>query len=265
MGADFVRAALAAGDAVVAAGRDTSAVASALGGNDELLVVKLDVTSRPDAEAAVEAAVEQFARIDVLVNNAGISVKGFFEETTPEAVEQQLATNLLGPFNVTRAVLPVMRKQRTGHLISISSGAGLSGFAFSSLYAASKFGLEGWMDALAKEVEPFGIKTTVVNPGFFRTELLTERSAFYADAAIEDYAEARAEQMRWWVAQSGRQSGDPVKLANALVALAHLEAPPRRLIAGSDVVSLAEQKIAELQQQIDADRDLAASLAFGEP
>jgi NAD(P)-dependent dehydrogenase (short-subunit alcohol dehydrogenase family) len=264
MGADFVRAALAAGDAVVATGRDTSAVASALGDHDDLLVIRVDVTSRADAEAAVEAAVERFGHIDVLVNNAGISVKGFFEETTPEAVDQQLATNLLGPLNVTRAVLPVMRKQRSGHIISISSGAGLSGFAFSSLYAASKFGLEGWMDALAKEVAPFGIKTTVVNPGFFRTELLTGRSAFYADAAIEDYDDARAEQMSWWVAQDGRQSGDPARLADALVALAHLEAPPRRLIAGSDVVSLAEQKIAELQQQIDADRDFAASLAFND-
>ena len=262
MGADFVRAALAAGDAVVATGRDTSAVASALGDHDDLLVVKLDVTSRADAQAAVEAAVQRFGRIDVLVNNAGVSVKGFFEETTPEAVDRQIATNLLGPFNVTRAVLPVMRRQRSGHIISISSGAGLSGFAFSSLYAASKFGLEGWMDALAKEVAPFGIKTTVVNPGFFRTELLTERSALYADAAIEDYDDARAGQMAWWVAQDGRQSGDPARLADALVALAHLEAPPRRLIAGSDVVSLAEQKIAELQQQIDADRDFVASLAF---
>ncbi len=262
MGADFASAALAAGDAVVATGRDASAVASALGGHDDLLVVKLDVTSRADAEAAVEAAVQRFGRIDVLVNNAGVSVKGFFEETTPQAVDQQLATNLLGPFNVTRAVLPVMRSQRSGHIISISSGAGLSGFAFSSLYAASKFGLEGWMDALSKEVAPFGIKTTVVNPGFFRTELLTERSALYADAAIEDYDDARAEQMAWWVAQDGRQLGDPARLAEALVALAHLEAPPRRLIAGSDVVSLAEQKIVELQQQIDADRDFAASLAF---
>ena len=118
------------------------------------------------------------------------------------------------------------------------------------------------MDALAEEVAPFGIKTTVVNPGFFRTELLTGRSAFYADATIEDYDDARAEQMSWWVAQDERQSGDPAALADALIALAHLEAPPRRLIAGSDVISLAELKIAELKQQIDADRDLAASLAF---
>ena len=262
MGADFVRTALAAGDAVAAAGRNRTAVADALGDHEDLLVVELDVTSRADAEAAVAAAVERFGQIDVLVNNAGISVKGFFEETTPEAVERQLATNLLGPMNVTRAVLPVMRKQRSGHIISISSGAGLAGFAFSSLYAASKFGLEGWMDALAKELDRFGIKTTVVNPGFFRTELLTERSAFYADAAIDDYAKARAEQMTWWAAQNGRQRGDPAKLATALVALAHGATPPRRLIAGSDVIELAEQKIDELQQQIDADRNLAASLAF---
>src|SRR3954451_24677723 len=176
MGVEFARAALADGSAVVATGRDAAAVAEAVGQWEDLLVVKLDVTSPADAEAAVLAAVERFGRIDVLVNNAANFYGGYFEELTPEQIERQLATALIGPLNVTRAVLPVMRRQRSGHIISISSGAGLSGFEFNSAYAAAKFGLEGWMDSLAPEVVPFGIHTTIVNPGFFRTELLTPES-----------------------------------------------------------------------------------------
>jgi NAD(P)-dependent dehydrogenase (short-subunit alcohol dehydrogenase family) len=136
--------------------------------SDDLLPVKLDVTSRADAEAAVGAAVKKLGRIDVLVNNAASFYAGYFEELTPEQFDRQLTTSLIGPMNVTRAVLPVMRKQRSGHIISISSSAGLAaGFDFVSAYTASKFGLEGWMESLQTEVAPFGITTTVVNPGFF--------------------------------------------------------------------------------------------------
>ena len=149
MGVDIAKAALAAGNAVVATGRDTDAVAKAVGEADDLLVVKLDITSRADAEAAVQAAVDRFGRIDVLVNNAGNFHAGYFEELTPEQIERQLATTLIGPMNVTRAVLPVMRKQRSGHVVTISSTAGLAGFEFCTAYAASKFGLEGWMESLA--------------------------------------------------------------------------------------------------------------------
>ena len=158
MGADFVKAALTAGHAVVATGRNTAAVTDAVGTSTTLLVVKLDVTSRSDAEAAVAAAVDRFGRLDVLVNNAGSFYAGYFEELTPEQIDRQLATSLIGPMNVTRAVLPVMRRQRSGHIISISSGAGLVGFEFCTAYAASKFGLEGWMESLQAEVEPFGVQ-----------------------------------------------------------------------------------------------------------
>src|SRR5437773_7403026 len=220
MGVDFVKAALAAGHAVVGTGRDPDAVARAVGDLDNLRVVKLDVTSRADAEAAVRVAVDRFGRIDVLVNNAGTFDAGYFEELTPEQVERQLATSLLGPMNVTRAVLPIMRKQHSGHIISISSGAGLVGFEFCSAYAASKFGLEGWMESLQPEVAPFGISTTIVNPGFFRTELLTKESVTYAEPSLEDYADRTAEQLTWWNAQSGQQPGDPAKLGRALVTIA---------------------------------------------
>jgi NAD(P)-dependent dehydrogenase (short-subunit alcohol dehydrogenase family) len=192
MGVDIAKAALAAGKAVVATGRNTDAVSKAVGEAEDLLVVKLDITSPADAEAAVKAAVDRFGRIEVLVNNAANFIAGYFEELTPEQIERQLATSLIGPMNVTRAVLPVMRKQGSGHIISISSGAGLVGFAFCSAYAAAKFGLEGWIESLTPEVAPFGITTTIVNPGFFRTELLTKQSASYAAPSIDDYAERRA-------------------------------------------------------------------------
>ena len=262
MGVDFAKAALAAGNAVVASGRDSAAVSRALGQSNELLAVKLDVTSRVDAEAAVRAAVDRFGRIDVLVNNAASFYAGYFEELTPEQIERQLAASLIGSMNVTRAVLPVMRKQRSGHIISISSAAGLVGFEFCSAYAASKFGLEGWMESLHPEVAPFGITTTIVNPGFFRTELLTEQSTQYAEPSIKDYDERRATQLEFWKAQNGKQSGDPAKLARALIIIASQEPPPRRFIAGADAIAIAEQKVADLKAQIAANRDLSTSLDF---
>ncbi|PYP25252.1 MAG: short-chain dehydrogenase/reductase [Gemmatimonadetes bacterium] len=265
MGVDFAKAALAAGHTVVATGRDSDAVAKAVGRSDNLLVLKLDVTNRADAAAAVQAAVDQFGRIDVLVNNAGNFFAGYFEELTPEQIERQLGTLLIGAMNVTRAVLPVMRTQRSGHLISISSTAGIVGFAFCSAYAAAKFGLEGWMESLQQEVAPFGITTTIVNPGFFRTELLEPASVTYAEPSIEDYADRTAEQLKWWQAQSGRQGGDPAKLARALVAIAGEDPPPRRFIAGADAIALAEQHVADLQAQIAAYRKLSTSLALDDP
>jgi NAD(P)-dependent dehydrogenase (short-subunit alcohol dehydrogenase family) len=262
MGVDFAKAALAAGHSVVATARDKEAVSKALGQPNDLLAVKLDVTRLSDAEAAVRAAVERFGRIDVLVNNAASFYGGFFEELTPEQIEAQLATGLIGPMNVTRAVLPVMRKQRSGHIISISSAAGLVGFEFCSAYGASKFGLEGFMESLHAEVAPFGITTTIVNPGFFRTEILTEQSTTYATPSVADYDERRAAQLEFWKGQNGHQPGDPAKLARALITISNQEPPPRRFIAGADAVPLADQKVADLKVQIDAERDLSTSLAF---
>jgi NAD(P)-dependent dehydrogenase (short-subunit alcohol dehydrogenase family) len=264
MGVSIAKAALAAGHRVVATGRNPGKVATALGQSGSLLVVKLDITSPADAEAAVKAATERFGRIDVLVNNAASFHAGYFEELTPQQMERQLTTSLIGPMNVTRAVLPVMRKQRSGKIISISSSAGLVGFEFGTAYAASKFGLEGWMESLQAEVEPFGIQTLIVNPGFFRTELLTEESTNFAAASIADYDAHRAQQHAFWGGQNGNQSGDPSKLARALVTLASQNALPRRFIAGADAIGTAEQVVATLQQEINAHRVLSTSLAFDE-
>src|SRR3954467_3682415 len=265
MGVDFAKAALAAGHAVVATGRDTSRLSKTLGASGDLLTVKLDVTRLDDAQQAVRAAVDRFGRIDVLVNNAASFHAGYFEELSPEQFEQQLATSLTGPMNVTRAVLPAMRKQRSGHIVSISSTAGLIGFEFGAAYAASKFGLEGWMLSLQAEIEPFGIDTITVNPGFFRTELLAEESTNFAEGTIEDYNERRAKQMEFWKGYNGQQSGDPAKLAKALITISNQEKPPRRFIAGADAVGTAEQVAVTLQQQTEAYRDLSSSLAYDKP
>jgi NAD(P)-dependent dehydrogenase (short-subunit alcohol dehydrogenase family) len=264
MGVDFARAALASGYSVVASGRDRNRVSKVLGTSSDLLAVTLDVTSAADAETAVQAAVDRFGRIDVLVNNAASFYAGYFEELTPDQIDQQLAAGLIGPMNVTRAVLPVMRKQRSGNVVTITSTAGIVGQEFCSAYAASKFGLEGWMESLRFEVEPFGIHTTIVEPGFFRTELLEKESTAYADLSIDDYAERTAQTRPAWEAMSGKQGGDPAKLARALVAVVDEEQPPLRWVAGADAVETVEQKANDLLAQVDAYRDLSSSLALDE-
>lgn len=262
LGLAIAKAALAAGFDVVATGRNPEKVAKAIGESDSLLIVKLDITNPADAEAAVKQAVDRFGRIDVLVNNAASFYAGFFEELSMEEIELQVSTSLFGPMNVTRAVLPFMRKQRSGQIITISSTAGLVGFPFCSAYAASKFGTDGWMESLQGEVAPFGVQTIIVNPGFFRTELLSEESTKYAETIIDDYSEARTQQMQFWKGANGQQSGDPAKLAQALITLSTLENPPLRFIAGADAIGTAEQVVATLQHQLNAYRDLSSSLAY---
>lgn len=261
LGVDIAKAALAAGHRVVATGRDPGRVAAAIGDQDDLLTLKLDVTHLEDAQAAAQAAVEKFGRIDVLVNNAGNFYAGFFEELSPEQVRQQIETLLFGPMNVTRAVLPVMRTQRSGLLMTISSTAGISGGMFCTAYAAAKFGVEGWMESLAPEIAPFGIRTMLVEPGFFRTELLSTDSTIYAKPCIKDYAERTRETVAAWSSMDGKQGGDPAKLADALIHLAGLEEPPVRFAAGADAVATFEAKANTLAAQADAYRDLSSSLA----
>jgi NAD(P)-dependent dehydrogenase (short-subunit alcohol dehydrogenase family) len=262
LGVDIARAALAAGHAVVGTGRNPEKVTAAIGEHDGLLPIKLDVTDPGDAAAAVAAAVDRFGRVDVLVNNAGNFNAGFFEELSPEEFRAQIETTFFGPVNVTRAVLPVMRAQRSGLVVTISSTAGLEGGEFTSAYAASKFGVEGWMESLAPEVAPFGIRTMLVEPGFFRTELLTPESTKYAASSIEDYAERTEQTITDWKSMNGQQGGDPAKLADALVHLAGLEEPPLRFAAGADAVAAFERRADNLLAQANAYRDLSSSLAL---
>lgn len=262
LGADIAKAALAAGHAVVATGRDPKKVAAALGEHDDLLCLPLDVTRIGDAEAAAAAAVARFGRVDVLVNNAGNFYAGFFEELSPEQVRLQIETLLFGPMNVTRAVLPVMRQQRAGLVLTVSSTAGLSGGLFLSAYAAAKFGVEGWIESLAPEVAPHGVRTMLVEPGFFRTELLTPGSTTFAEPQIDDYAARTRETVAAWSGMDGKQGGDPVKLAAAIVQLAGLKEPPERFAGGADAVLTFEAKARTLLAQADAHRALSSSLSF---
>ena len=262
LGVHIAKAALAAGHAVVATGRDPQKVAAAIAAHDDLLAVQLDVTRPEHAEAAIAATVAKFGRLDVLVNNAGNFHAGFFEELTPDQVRDQLETLLFGPMNVVRAALPVMRRQRSGLLITISSTAGIVGNTFCSAYSAAKFGVEGWIESLALEVAPFGIRSMLVEPGFFRTDLLTPGSTTYASVSIDDYAERTRETIAAWNSMNGKQGGDPAKLAGALIHLAGLDRPPARFAAGSDALQVFESKAGVMLAQADEHRALSSSLGL---
>jgi NAD(P)-dependent dehydrogenase (short-subunit alcohol dehydrogenase family) len=262
MGTDIAKAALAAGHAVVATGRNTGRVAEAVGHHDDLLVVPLDVTDTASVQAAIDAVVARFGRIDVVVNNAGNFKAGFFEEITPADFRAQVDTVLFGPVNVVRAVLPVMRAQHAGLLIQISSTAGIAGGEFLSAYAAAKFGVEGWFESLTPEVAPFGIRTLLVEPGFFRTDLLTPESTDFAESTIEDYAQRTKDTVAQWQSMNGKQGGDPAKLANALLQLAGHNKTPLRWPAGADAIGTFEQKAESLVADADANRDLSSHLSY---
>ena len=263
LGIDIAQAALAAGHLVVATGRDAARVEEAIGVHDNLLAVALDITDPAAAESAAQKAVDRFGRIDVLVNNAGNFYAGFFENISADQFRAQMETNFFGPLNVTRAILPVMRRQRSGQVITITSTAGLVGGEFTSAYAASKFALEGWMESLRFEVEPYGIRTMAVEPGFFRTELLVEGSStIWPELEIEDYAERTAQTIAAWKSMNGQQGGDPQKLGRALVTLSDASSLPLRFVAGADAMASVEENLAAIRSQIDANRELSASLAF---
>ncbi len=260
LGSDIVRQALSAGHRVVATGRRPEQLRSSLGESENLLVAGLDITVPAEAEAVVTAAVDRFGRIDVLINNASTFQAGYFEEISPEAMRAQIETNLFGPMNVTRAVLPILRAQRSGHIVTISSLAGIIGQEFCVAYATAKFGVEGWMESLRFDLEPLGITTTVVEPGFFRTELLEDASTSWADLSVDDYATRTADTKAAWQAMNGQQSGDPVKLAQALVRLVELTDPPLRFVAGSDAIPAVADKGRQLIEQAEASRPLGFAL-----
>ncbi|MER5943292.1 SDR family oxidoreductase [Streptomyces sp. NPDC001928] len=261
LGTDIARQALAAGHQVVATGRRPEQVEKTLGGpQDNLLVTKLDITSLDDAQAATQAAVDRFGHIDVLINNAGNFFAGYFEEITPDQMRQQIETNLFGPMNVTRAILPLMRKRRAGHIITLSSSAGIIGQEFCIAYAASKFAVEGWMESLRFDVEPYNIHTTVVEPGFFRTELLVDGSTIWPEPTIDDYVERTTATIAAWKSMNGRQTGDPAKLAQALLTIAGQEKPLLRFVAGADAIEGVEAKAQELLAQAEASRELGGNL-----
>ncbi|MBC8072966.1 MAG: SDR family NAD(P)-dependent oxidoreductase, partial [Deltaproteobacteria bacterium] len=226
---------------------------------ERVLPLPLDVTRESDAILAVEAAIARFGRIDVLVNNAGYGLLGAFEEIEPAEIEQQFATNVFGAFNVLRAVLPVMRRQQSGHVFSISSVGGIVGFAGGSVYCASKFALEGLSESLAAELADFGVRMTIVEPGFIRTDFLDSSSVRYGTRAVEGYGEHSAAMRRVYEEKNHAQDGDAAKLAVALVQLADAKQPPLRWAAGSDAVAFIAGKLETARGELEQWRALSVS------
>lgn len=260
IGAGVVKAALETGDCVVATARNVEKLQSALGPlpSDRLALVPLDVTSEEQAQKAIAVAVETFGRIDVLVNNAGYSLLGNLESLTTEQIERQFQTNFYGALYVLRAALPVMRRQRSGRIFNVSSMAGVIGYATAGAYAAAKFALEGVSLSVAHEVERFGIKVTLVEPGFFRTDLLAPQSVVFGELAVEGYDSPAAVKSQWQTYHHA-QPGDPAKLGKALVQLAAMESPPKQFFAGSDAVSGITADLQARLAEVQAHKNLSVS------
>jgi NAD(P)-dependent dehydrogenase (short-subunit alcohol dehydrogenase family) len=260
IGLEITRAALAAGDRVVATGRRLDALQQAFPGHDaRLLLAALDVTDEAQALAAVEQAQAAFGRIDVLVNNAGYGQLDHFEQIAGSDIRRQFDTNVFGLMNVTRVVLPLMRRQRSGHVINLSSMGGVLGFAGASVYCATKFAVEGFSESLAPELQPFGIHVTLVEPGFFRTDFLDASSVRYGQHVVADYAEAAGVQRAFFEERNHRQAGDPAKLGAVLVQLAGQDQPPLRFAAGSDAVDGISATLAERQREVERWRTMSVS------
>ncbi|MGW0082235.1 oxidoreductase [Streptomyces sp. NPDC003393] len=262
-GLEIARKALEGGDAVVATARDPEAVRRALPDvGDRLLAVGVDVTEETQVEAAAEAAVQRFGRIDVLVNNAGRGLLGAVEEASADEVRSVFDTNVFGMLSVCRAVLPVLRRQRSGRVINISSVGGFAAGVGWGIYAGTKFAVEGISEAMRAELLPLGIHTTVVEPGVSRTDFLDSSSLHHTRRAIEDYAESAARARDWADQTNHAQPGDPVKAAAAIVEVARAEKPPLRLQLGADCVARVEAKLASVADELAQWRELALSTGY---
>jgi NAD(P)-dependent dehydrogenase (short-subunit alcohol dehydrogenase family) len=260
IGAEVVKAALQAGHRVIATARNEEKLRASISQpvSERLAYVSLDVTSEAQSKQAIAAAIEKFGRLDVLVNNAGYSVIGNLESLTTEQINQQLATNFYGVLYAMRAALPVMRRQNSGHIFNVSSMAGVLGYGTVGAYAASKFAVEGLSLSVAQEVEKFGIKVTLVEPGFFRTDLLAPQSVVFGEVAIDGY-NAPAAVKAQWQSYHHKQSGDPAKLGAALLQLAEMASPPKQFFAGSDALAGITASLEARLQEARAYADLSRS------
>jgi NAD(P)-dependent dehydrogenase (short-subunit alcohol dehydrogenase family) len=263
-GASIAEAALAAGDAVVATARDPSAIITRLGAHDRLLATRLDVTNEAEAHEAASQAIEKSDRIDILVNNAGYGLLGAIEEASAAETAKLFGTNVFGLLNVTRAVLPHMRRQRAGHIINVSSVGGYAGSPGWGVYGATKFAVEGISEALLGEVTPLGIHVTVVEPGFFRTDFLDETSLARTARQIDDYHKSVGKTRTLAAEVNHGQRGDPRRLAKAFIELANANNPPTRLPLGSDAVERIEAKNTHVARELAAWREISTSTDWTE-
>ncbi|GHH88372.1 short-chain dehydrogenase/reductase [Streptomyces sulfonofaciens] len=259
-GLELVRAALARGHRVVATARSSAPLGELLpGAGGDLLALDLDVTDQEQVRSAVAAAVDTFGRLDVVVNNAGRGLLSAVEEASDEAVRAVYEVNVFGTLHVQRAVLPILRAQRAGHVINISSVGGLVGSAGWGIYASTKFAVEGFSEALSHEVGPLGVHVTIVEPGYFRTDFLDGSSLHTGATVMEDYDDTAGAMRRRARAVNHAQPGDPVKAAAAIVGMTEAEQPPLRLLLGKDSVRAVEAKLARLHADIDAWREVSAA------
>jgi NAD(P)-dependent dehydrogenase (short-subunit alcohol dehydrogenase family) len=264
LGALIAEAALADGNAVVAAGRNVAAIVERLGDSPALLPVALDVTDEAQAKAAVQAALEKFGRIDVLINNAGFGLLGAIEESTDADVRRMYDTNVFGLLTVTRAVLPAMRSQRAGHVINMSSIGGYRAAAGFGAYSSTKFAVEGLTEALHAELKPLGIHATVVEPGYFRTDFLDTSSLVVAREVIADYDATSGNVRRIAANLNHNQPGNPAKLAAAMIELVDAQTPPLRLPLGTDTLKAIADKNAYVAQETETWKTLSASTDFND-
>ncbi|MCI2422399.1 oxidoreductase [Saccharopolyspora sp. K220] len=245
LGREITVAALARGDQVVATARDTTAVTAAIDSDrPDLLILPLDVTNTDQSWNAVDAALDRFGRIDVLVNNAGYGLLGAVEETSDAEARALFDVNFFGLLNVTRAVLPVLRRQRSGHVINIGSAGGFALGTGYGIYGASKFAVEGITEALAADLDGLGVRATVVEPGMFRTDIFDPTSLRLAATRLDDYAATAGQRRVDLVRMNGAQRGDPRKAAEAIVDIAHAAKPPLRLQLGPDSIARVTAKLA---------------------
>jgi NAD(P)-dependent dehydrogenase (short-subunit alcohol dehydrogenase family) len=262
LGLSITQAALAHGDAVIATARKAKSVTDRLGEQAGLLAVDLDVTNEHQIAIAIETAVARFGRVDVLVNNAGYGLVGAIEEAGPEEIRRIYDTNVFGLLNVTRAVLPHLRRQRSGHVINISSAGGYQSFPGYGIYCSTKFAVEGISEALHGELASLGVRVTVVEPGYFRTDFLEDSSIVESPKVIDDYDSTAGESRRSAKLYNHLQPGDPAKLAQAMLRLVATENPPLRLQMGTDALAVVEAKNAFVQQELTAWRELSAYTNF---
>lgn len=258
----IAKLALARGDNVTATARRPQAVIDALGNHPQLLALPLDVTDEQAAALAAKQAAAHFGEIDVLVNNAGYGLLGAVEESGADEVRRLYETNVFGLLNVTRAVLPVMRAQRSGHIINISSLGGYQAYSGWGVYGSTKFAVEGITEALAQELKPLGIHATVIEPGFFRTDFLDASSLSSTALVLRDYADTVGAMRRHAADANHQQPGDPVKLAQAVLALADSARPPLRLPLGSDAVARIREKHVAVETELNEWMEAALSTDF---
>jgi NAD(P)-dependent dehydrogenase (short-subunit alcohol dehydrogenase family) len=263
LGAAMAREALDRGYKVVATARNPESAEKILGNFPNLLIAKLDITNDEQVRSSVKAALDRFGRIDVLVNNAGYGLLGFFEETSEEMIRQQIETNVFGTMRVTRAVLPSMRKQRSGLVIVVSSASGIRAVGGSSMYSASKFALEGWTEGMDLDLKPFGIRCMLVEPGAFRTDFANADSFMkFSELQIDDYKSQREIMYKGFVSIVHKQPGDPAKLAKALMTAVNAPNPPLRLLAGKATVDTIDQYLNARRSEYEAWREVSASTDF---